>query len=185
MNVSKVSYGFIASAFMAASLYGCVEPRFEEKAKSQAVKYLKGEEFLKAERFSMQQHNYDKYSGEAVAYWDSLTIEAKAKEAYLKGMQVIKDSADGKFFRKEKFKAPLDTICSEDLINDAKIEFAKYSTAEEFVKARNNAPKDYVTGAYNNLAASTHYWNLIIMAGKQNEAYKQGMADARNELIRK
>ena len=183
MNVSKVSYSLIGLAMTVGVVSSCVEPKYEEKAKTQAIKYLKGDELLKAERFSMQQHNFDKQSGEAVAYWDSLVIDAKVKEAYLKGMQVIKDSANGKFFRKEKYKAPLDTICSDDLINDVKKEFAKYSTAEEFVYARDNAPKDYVTGVYNNLAASTHYWNLIVMAGKQNEAYKQGMADSRKELI--
>ncbi len=185
MDVRKVSYGFVGAALMAASLTGCTEPKFENKAKEVAIKYLRGDELLKAERFANQQQNYDKYNGEAIAYWDSLLIEAKSKEAYLKGMQVIKDSAEGKFFRKEKFKAPLDTICSEDFIEETSKEYAKYTSAEEFIKAREKAPDNYVSGAFNNKAASTHYWNLITTTGKQKYAYNKGMVDARNELIKK
>jgi len=185
MNVKQISYGFIGGALMAASLTGCTEPKFENKAKEMAVKYLRGDELLRAERFASQQPNYDKYNGEAVAYWDSLLIAAKAKEAYLRGLQVIKDSADGKFFRKEKFKAQLDTICSDDLIDDLINEYAKYTNAEEFIKARESAPGSYVSGAYNNKAASTHYWNLIISSGKQKEAYQKGIAAARKDLNEK
>ena len=185
MNINKVSYGLVGTVLMGVSLTGCTEPKYENKAKEMAVKYLRGDELLKAERFASQQPNYDKYSGEAITYWDSLLIEAKSKEAYLKGMQVIKDSAEGKFFRKEKFKAPLDTICSEDFIEETIKEYAKNTSAEEFIKARENAPGNYVSGAYNNKAASTHYWNLITTTGKQKYAYNKGMVDARNELIKK
>lgn len=182
MNVSKVSCRLIGLAMAAGVVSGCVEPRFEEKAKAQAIKYLKGDELLKAERFSRQQQNYDKYSGEAIEYWDSLLIEAKAKEAYQKGYQLVKDSLNGVHHRKEKFKAPLDTIFTSDVIVDSKIEYAKYTDAENFVKLRDNAPDNYVMGAFNNLGASTHYWNLITMAGKQKDAYNKGMNDARKEL---
>ena len=185
MNIRQVSYSLIGGLMLAGILSGCTESKYESKAKEQAVKYLRGDELLKAERFANLQHNYDKYNGEAITYWDSLLIEAKAKEAYLKGMQIIKDSADGKFFRKEKFKAQLDTICPDNLIENIKQEYAKYTSAEQFIKARDKAPDNYVSGAYNNLAASTHYWNLITMASKQNEAYKKGMDDARNKLLKK
>ena len=182
MNVRQVSYGLLGLVMAAGVMSGCVEHKFEEKAKAQAVKYLRGDELLKAERFASQQPNYDKFSGEAVTYWDSLLIESKAKEAYLKGMQVIKDSAEGKFFRKEKFKAPLDTICSDDFIEKTINEYAKNTSAEDFIKARDNAPASYVSRVNNNMAASAHYWNLITTSGKQKDAYQKGMADARKEL---
>ena len=182
MNINKVSYGLVGTVLMGVSLTGCTEPKYENKAKEMAVKYLRGDELLKAERFASQQPNYDKYSGEAITYWDSLLIEAKSKEAYLKGMQVIKDSAEGKFFRKEKFKAPLDTICSDDFIEKTINEYAKNTSAEDFIKARDNAPASYVSRVNNNMAASAHYWNLITTSGKQKDAYQKGMADARKEL---
>ena len=185
MNIKNVSFGLIGVAMMVGTLSGCNETKYVNNAKNKAVKYLNGDELLKAERFASQQPNYDKFSGEAVAYWDSLLIEAKAKEAYLKGMQVIKDSADGRFFRKEKFKAQLDTICSDDFLDDLINEYAKYTSAEEFIKVRENSPYRYVSGAYNNKAASTHYWNLITSSGKQETAYNKGMADARRELTKK
>ena len=103
MNIRKVSFGLLATTLMAGALSGCNEEKYENRAKEQAVKYLRGDELLKAERFAAQQHNYDTYNGDAISYWDSLLILAKAKEAYAKGIQVIKDSTDGKFFRKEKF----------------------------------------------------------------------------------
>ena len=185
MNVSKISHSIIGLALTAGVMSGCVEPKFENKAKEAAVKYLRGDELLKAERFASQQPNYDKLSGEATTYWDSLLIEAKSKEAYLRGLQVIKDSAEGKFFRKEKFKAQLDTICSDDFLDDLINEYAKNTSAEEFIKVREKAPNRYVLGAYNNNAVSTHYWNLITMSGKQKDAYNKGMADARKGLNNK
>lgn len=186
MNVSKISYGLVSVALMAGALTSCSETKYEDKAKSEAVKYLRGDELLKAERFANQQTNSDKYSGEAIAYWDSLLIEAKSKEAYIKGQKLIQDSLNGIHYRKNKYRVPLDTIIkNEDIINDTREEYAKYITAEDFIRIRNNAPKDYVSGAYNNMAVSTRYWNLITLAGKQNEAYQKGMADARQELIKK
>jgi hypothetical protein len=54
--------------------------------------------------------------------------------------------------------------------------------AQDFLKARDNAPKDCDYFGGNHFVGSTHYWNLITLAGKQNEAYQKGMADARKEL---
>lgn len=182
MNVSKVTYGFIASTLMAASLGGCTEPKYENKAKEQAVKYLRGDELLKAERFARQQYNSDQYNGEAITYWDSIVTEAKVKEAYIQGQQFVKDSIKGIYHRKTKYKAPLDTVMTNDIIETPKNEYAKLVSAEDFIKARNNAPNDYGANFANNLVGSTHYWNLITLAGRQKEAYNQGMADARKEL---
>ena len=183
MNIKKVSFGLISASIMAGAFSACSEPKYENKAKEQAVKYLNGDELLKAERFASRQLNYDKYNGEAISYWDSLLIEAKAKEAYAKGQKVIQDSTNGIFFRKEKFKAPLDTIFSpENLIENSRNEYSTYVKAEKFIKSRDKAPKDYIFGFFNNLVGSAHYWNLITMAGKQNESYQKGMADERNRI---
>lgn len=186
MNINKVSYGLLGVALTAGVLTGCSETKYSDKAKEGATKYLNGDELLRAERYAHKQMNYDKYDGEAVVYWDSLLIEAKAKEAYQKGYQLVKDSLNGVHHRKEKFKAPLDTIVyREDFVDDIKAEYAKYVSARDFIKDRNNAPDTYHLAFKNDLAGSTHYWNLITMSGRQKEAYNQGMADARKELIKK
>lgn len=127
----------------------------------------------------------DTYNAEAIKYWDSLLIEAKAKEAYYKGQKVIRDSADGNFYRKEKFEPSLDTICTENVIDDSKKEFAKYANAEDYIKARDNTPDTYAYIFKNTLVSTTHYWNLITMTGRQNEAYQKGMSDARKEIKNK
>ena len=183
MNIKKVSYGMIGLSMLAGTVASCSDTKYENKAKAQAVKYLSGDELLKAERFARQQYNSDQYNGEAIAYWDSLLVEAKAKQAYLEGQQLIRDSVNGIHHRKAKYKAPLDTIMTNDIIGNPRKEYAKYVSAEEFLKSRNNAPNDYdVKLGYNNLVGSTHYWNLITLAGRQNDAYQKGMADARKEI---
>lgn len=183
MNIQKVSYGMIGLSMLAGTVASCSDTKYENKAKAQAVKYLSGDELLKAERFARQQYNSDQYNGEAIAYWDSLLVEAKAKQAYLEGQQLIRDSVNGIHHRKAKYKAPLDTIMTNDIIGNPRKEYAKYVSAEEFLKSRNNAPNDYdVKLGYNNLVGSTHYWNLITLAGRQNDAYQKGMADARKEI---
>ena len=69
-----------------------------------------------------------------------------------------------------------------DIIESPRSEYAKYVSAEEFLKARNNVPHENGVNFANNLVGSTHYWNLITLAGRQNEAYQKGMADARKGL---
>lgn len=182
MNIKKVSYGLIGTMLMAGSLSSCNETKYEDNAKAKAVKYLRGDELLRAERYARQQYNSDQYNGEAITYWDSLLTEAKAKEAYVQGQQLIKDSVNGIHHRKAKYKAPLDTIMTNDIIETPKNEYAKLVSGEEFIKARNNAPDDYDANLANNLVGSTHYWNLITLAGRQNEAYQKGMAVERAKL---
>lgn len=181
MNISKVSYSLIGTAMMVGLFSSCTEDKFENKAKAEAVKYLNGDQLLKAERFANQQTNYDTYNGEAIAYWDSLLIEAKTKEAYIKGKQLILDRANKIFRREDRYSMSLDTILPTDVIEKSRNEYAKYSNAEDFIKARNNAPDDYHYGA-NNKVTSTHYWNLITMTGKQKEAYQKGIDDTKKEL---
>ena len=80
MNIRKVSsIGLIGTAMMTGVLSSCVESKYEDKAKAQAVKYLTGDELLKAERFANMQTNYDSYNGDAIVYWDSLVADAKVK----------------------------------------------------------------------------------------------------------
>ncbi len=182
MNIKKVSYGIVGLSMLAGTIASCSDTKYEDKAKAQAVKYLKGDELLKAERFARQQYNPDQYNGNAIVYWDSLLIETKAKQAYIEGQQLIRDSVNGIHYRKTKYKAPLDTVMTSDIIESPKSEYAKYVSAEKFLESRNNAPQGTGVNFANNLVGSTHYWNLITLAGKQNEAYQKGMADARKEL---
>lgn len=182
MNIKKVSYGIVGLSMLAGTIASCSDTKYEDKAKAQAVKYLKGDELLKAERFARQQDNSDQYDGKEIVYWDSLLIEAKAKQAYIEGQQLINDSVNGIHHRKAKYKAPLDTVMPSNIIENSRKEYAKYVSAVEFLKSRNNAPHENGINLVNDLVGSTHYWNLITLAGRQNEAYQKGMADARKEL---
>ena len=187
MSIREVSLGLISTVIMTGAFSSCYEHKYENKAKENAIQYLnKSEDFLKSERIAAKQLNPDLYNGEAIMYWDSLLIEAKSKEAYYKGMQVIKDSSEGKFFRKEKYKAPIDTVVdtSINLVDQLRNEYARYATTKDFIKARENAPEDFNKGI-NDLPYSIHYWNMITLSGKQNEAYQRGMVDARQELNNK
>lgn len=183
MNIRKVSYSLLGGLMLAGAVTSCSNDTYVNKAKSDAVEYLNGDELLKAERFASQQPNHDNFNGKAIEYWDSLLIEAKSREAYIKGKNLIIDSLNGKHHRKEKYKAPLDTIITEPyVIESAKNEYAKYTTAHDFINARDNAPKE--KNKFNNdLVGTTHYWNLITMSGKQKEAYRKGMADERKKLM--
>ena len=182
MKIKNISLGLIGTTLLTGTFASCSNTKYEDNAKAKAVKYLRGDELLKAERYARQQYNSDQYNGEAIAYWDSLLTEAKAKEAYAQGQQLIRDSINGIHHRKAKYKAPLDTIMTNDIINSPRNEYAKHVSGEEFIKARDNAPDDYGANFANNLVGSTHYWNLITLAGKQNESYNKGMADTRKEL---
>ena len=182
MQIRKISFGLIGGLMMSGAFMSCSDDSYVNKAKEEAVEYLSGDELLRAERFAREQRISDKYSAQAVAYWDSLLIEAKSKEAYLKGQQVIKDSVAGNFFRKEKYRPQLDTIIAQNLFDNLKKEYAKYSTAKEFIKARDNAPSETRTYYYSESPYQTHYWNLITSTGKQKTAYQKGMNDARKEL---
>ena len=183
MNIRKVSsIGLIGTAMMTGVLSSCVESKYEDKAKAQAVKYLTGDELLKAERFAHKQTNYDSYNGDAIVYWDSLVTDAKVKEAYVKGQQLVRDRANNVFNREEKFKASIDTILPTNVIEESMNEYSKYSTAKDFISARNNAPEAYKVQFYNDKVAATHYWNLITLAGKQKEAYQKGIADEKAKI---
>ena len=184
MNIRQVSYGIIGSLLMAGACTACVNEEYKNKAKSQAVEYLNGYDLLRAERMSEQQHHNDQVAGAKVAYWDSLLIEAKSKEAYARGQQMIKDSAEHKFFRKDKYKFNLDTIIDRDWIYKIEEEYSKYADAKTFMKLRKKEPTTgYV--AINAFPYQIHYWNLITLAGKQREAYNKGAADERAKLSSK
>lgn len=181
MNVKQISYGLLGSLMTLGVCTGCVDEQYSEKAKAKAVKYLDGNQLLKAERMIHSQRADDSTPAAEVEYWDSLLIEAKAKEAYIKGQQMVRDSADGKFFRKTKYQANLDTIISNNLIDNLQKEYSNYTNAENFIELRENSPKGK-HGMQNELPYQTHYWNLITMAGRQQEAFNKGMADERAKL---
>ena len=184
MNL-KVFSNLLGGALIAAGVYSCAScsnSSYSDKAKQKASEYLNGYDLLKAERFANQQNNYDHYNGDAIEYWDSLLIEAKSKEAYVKGQQYINDSVNGRFYRKEKFKPKLDTILSDpDVIKCSREEYARYTNAQDFIKARNNAPKNTHFGK-NHLVSTTHFWNLITIVGKQQEAFNKGIIDQREKI---
>ena len=182
MNIKRVSYSLIGGLLLTAPITSCSDDSYEKKAKASAVEYLNGDNLLRAERYARQQQEDDTYNAEAVMYWDSLLTEAKVKEAYVKGQQLIKDSINKNYSRKNKYKMPLDTIINNDWLGNLKKEYAKYVNAKDFIKARDNAPDDYQYKLVNQLAAKTHYWNLITAAGKQNEAYQQGIVDERAKI---
>ena len=185
MNIKNVSLGLVASTLISGIFSSCYDNKYEEKAKSKAIKYLNGSQLIKAEIIASQQPNNDSHSGEAIAYWDNLLIEAKAKEAYVLGQELVRDRAKKVLYREKKFVMPLDTILPNDIIVNSRNEYAKYTSAKDFISARDNAPSDYSNVfSANQKAASTHYWNLITLAGRQQEAYKKGIDDE-NERINK
>ena len=55
MNIRKLSYGMIGLSMLAGTIASCYDTKYEDKAKAQAVKYLSGDELLKAERFARVQ----------------------------------------------------------------------------------------------------------------------------------
>ena len=57
---------------------------------------------------------------------------------------------------------------------------AIYVSAQDLIRYRENAP--VANRIVNTLPEKTHYWNLITLSGKQNEAYQKGMADERAKI---
>ncbi len=181
MNIKQVSYCLVGSVVLAASSIACTNTEYRDKAKEQAAKYLNGYDLLKAERMERQQVYDDYMSGAKVAYWDSLLVEAKTKEAYFAGQQMIKDSVNRKFFRKNKYKANLDTIIERNLMENLTEDYSKYTNAETFMRLRDKAPSNK-SAVISELPYQTHYWNLITLAGKQQEAYNKGAANERAKI---
>ena len=180
MNIRQISFNIAGAAMLAGVCTGCSDDSYMNKAKKDATQYINGYDLLKAERHERLQQADDRLSAKEVMYWDSLLIEAKSKEAYAKGQQLIKDSLNGNHYRKEKFIPKLDTIISGNLITNQRENVAKLMSAKEFIKYRDNAPQK--DGLANEFPYRTHYWNLITLAGKQNEAYQKGMADERAKI---
>ena len=182
MNIKQVSYSLIGSFLLAGAMTSCVNNSYSEKAKAQAAKYMNGDELLRAEFYASHQKTDDRISAKEINYWDSLLTEAKSKEAYIKGQQMVKDSIDRKFFKRERYRQKLDTIISYGIVNNLQEEYANYINAKDLIRLRENAPKK--EGLANELPYQTHYWNLITSAAKQKEAYNKGAADARKELLK-
>ena len=165
---------------IAGACASCTDYSYRDNAKEKAAKYLNADNLLRAERHETLQHGSDLISSAEINYWDSLLIEAKSKEAYEKGRQLIIDSLAKNYYPKEQFKPNLDTLISSDMMAKVKNEFAKYVSAEDFIKYKNNAPVKS-NRFVDELPYKTHYWNLITLSGRQKEAYNKGLSDARLE----
>ena len=184
MNIKPITKGIIGLTMLAgtASVTSCVFTDYEEKAKEKAVKYLTGDELLKTERILGEQSGSDERQAPATVYWDSLLTEAKVQEAYFQGQQLIRDSLVGKHRRKPRFKANLDTIIhSQNLYQELIEEYASKVSAEQFIKARNNQPKNYSEFSFvmDGNPNKIHYWNLITETYRIKEAFYKGMQDER------
>ena len=179
MKVKTISNFMLGLSLAASSvmLSGCVEKKYEDNAKLKAAKYLTGDQLLKAERMSRMQNGTSWHALPVTEYWDSLLTEAKVKRAYLEGQQLIKDSADGKFFRKPKLSVNFDTIITETCLDERlKSESASMVSAEEFINCRNNEPKYYSSAAIVLENPNVvHYWNYITEKYRIHEAFKDGM----------
>lgn len=167
------------------TLTGCAEKRYTNKAKNEAVKYLNGYELLRAERAVRNQNGTDWRETPNVVYWDSLLTEAKIKRAYAEGQQLIRDSADGKFFRKPKFELDLDTMITDtNLAENIKKEFACMVSAEEFIRHRNNQPNSHSPFSILENPNEIKYWNYITERNRLKEAFENGMK-AERKLVNK
>lgn len=182
MNIRQISYSLFGAFMFAGALSGCTDSSYKENAKEKAVKYLNGNELLRAEIYASKQKSEDGISSAEVNYWDSLLIDAKSKESYLKGLQFVKDSVNKKFYKREKYRQKFDTIVPNNFIDSLKKEVANYKSAEEYIKLRNNAPKK--DSYANEFPQETHYWNLIRLKAEQKEAYNKGANEARKEILK-
>ena len=182
MKVHQIYTYALGLTMLAGLNISCTDDSYLNNAKKESVKYLNGNDLLKAERHAKRQKDSERPKSSTVNYWDSLLIEAKAQEAYVKGRQYVQDSVNGKIYRKEKYIPKLDTLIEYNFYNRLPEEYARYVSAEEFLKARENVPE-------NNLFIydspyQVHYWNLITQAGRQREAYNRGAEDMRQKLLK-
>ena len=182
MNVRQISYSLFGAFMLAGALSSCTNSSYKDSAKEKALKYINGNELLRAEIYASKQESDDRISSEEVNYWDSLLIEAKSREAYIKGQQFVKDSVNKNFYKKEKYRQKFDTIVPNNFIDSLKKEVANYKSAADFIKLRNNAPKK--DSYANEFPQETHYWNLIRLKASQKEAYNKGANEARKEILK-
>ena len=180
MNIRQISYTFLSAAMLACAS-SCTET-YVNKAKKQAVKYLNGEELLEAEKYVRNQDSNGSVAGPLMMYWDSLLNKAKSDEAYKMGIQAAKDSAEGKVYSGCPYTIKFDTILPQNPLDDVIAEYAKNTSAEELIEAREKAPGNFC--AFNHFSVKTHYWNMIRTAKEQQKAFARGKADAQSVLSR-
>lgn len=179
MYIKQISYAILGVAMLACTS-GCTK-QYVDRAKEQAVEYLSGDEYLKAKNYSEKQNSNNSFSAKAVNYWDNILIKAKSQEAYLKGQQMVKDSAEGKQYSEQSYPLKLDTIFPESCIDKSKADCAQYVDAKILMEYEKRAPKG--AGFISSFPGIVHYWNMIRMTGEQREAYEKGKADMRQALF--
>ena len=135
MNISAVRNG-LAGAVVALTAISCECKNEENIARSRVVPYLNGTELYTADSVAQSDRLQSLVAGsqkQKMLYWDSIVADGKAKEAFMRGMQMVNDSADGKPYKKEKFVLPLadkpSTDC-EEILESLKKEASKMNDAK-------------------------------------------------------
>jgi len=194
MNTIKVAP---LAILIAGATNACVEVgvNYRTQSQSNAAKYLSGKEFLDAKKHVIENNLYNATSKsfgleEEVYYLDSLLTEAKAKEAYFKGMQMVKDSVDGKPYHRPEFKIPVDTTFEnispkDDGYTRAILdELAEYKTGREMEEIIKEMPGTIHGRWETECPELIHYFNTLASIGAQKEAFNKGV-DAQKALMEK
>lgn len=184
MKVLSISKSLVVPCFLLLAS-GCTNEA-EQKAKETATKYLTGTELLQAENNSYKLPTVtDNQYNNQVLYWDSIVTAAKAKEAYIRGGQMVKDSLAGKDYRKPEYKMPIDTVVLQtiyEITNGLEAECAKYYNANELLNLRNQKPKLEQSLRESSSPQVIHYWNLLTRTGEERKAFNAGAEAERAKL---
>ena len=185
MNVNAVKTGFLGSVFAIAAV-SCDSPqeRGRQEIRNKALPYLSGKEVYLTDSISKgYSGSYGSANSPRIVYWDSIIADGKAKEAYSKGFQMIRDSAAGKEVIRPEYTMPINQRISRNankIVENLKQEAASMRNGEEFNKLLEKEPNlDFVSLIS---PRYVHYYGLLIRTGKEREAFNKGAEDARKEL---
>lgn len=173
----------VLGTVFALSAVSCVD--YRDKAREKALPYLTGTELLQADSCCEKQGSQSGGSrNREIMYWDSINAEGRAKEAYLKGFLMVKDSAAGKEYSRPDYKMPIMQkvdIDADEITAKQIFEAASRMDAKTLDKCNKNKPCKSTDDA---LASpnDVHYYGLLMIAGKEREAFEKGAADARADL---
>ena len=185
MNISAVRNG-LAGAVVALTAISCECKNEENIARSRVVPYLNGTELYTADSVAQSDRLQSLVAGsqkQKMLYWDSIVAEGKAKEAFMRGMQMVNDSAEGKPYKKEKFELPLAAVPSTDgreILDSLKKEASKMNDAKTYNEllrkepAEKSVPLEY--------SYYVHYYGKLLQTAREREAYNRGADIAHQEL---
>lgn len=192
MKINKIS-GYMLAGLMAVS---CGRPSGSEKAIGLAGKYLDGKEINIALNNigKIRSKTYNRGSSvnmqNTIYYWDSITAVNKEKEGFKAGYQMIKDSIEGRSYRKPYFELTLDgdtfveKVAEEDnyfLLEEVRGRASKYYSGDEFLKLKQDEPSiKMVTGNYRNIL--TDYFGNLAIEGAERKGFLEGAQSARDEF---